>query len=130
MTNNNSPEKRQEIRLSAQETLFIEVDSGAEDSQPATQIIISNSVDISANGMQVVIDRSLPIGSIYRLCLQLSAPEQRLYLSAIVAWVRALADDEGFAVGMQVLESQGTDVLPWKEWVAKRYEQDGQDEPD
>lgn len=124
MTNNNSSEKRQEIRLTAQETLFIEVDSGVEGSQPTTQIIISNSVDISANGMQIVIDRSLPIGSIYRLCLQLNAPEQRLYLSAIVAWERVLADDEGFAVGMQVLESQGTDVLQWKEWVAKRCQQD------
>ena len=118
MNNNNDGEKRQELRLSAQETLFVEVDSGDEDS--STQIIISNSVDISANGMQVVIDRPLLVGSIHRLCLQLGDPEQRLYLTALIAWSRALIDDEGFAVGMQVLESQGTDVLQWKEWIAER----------
>jgi len=118
MNNNNDGEKRQELRLSAQETLFVEVDSGDKDS--STQIIISNSVDISANGMQVVIDRPLLVGSIHRLCLQLGDPEQRLYLTALIAWSRALIDDEGFAVGMQVLESQGTDVLQWKEWIAER----------
>lgn len=118
MNNNNDGEKRQELRLSAQETLFVEVDSGDEDS--STQIIISNSVDISANGMQVVIDRPLLVGSIHRLCLQLGDPDQRFYLTALIAWSRALTDDEGFAVGMQVLESQGTDVLRWKEWIAER----------
>ena len=117
MNNINDGEKRQELRLNAQETLFVEVDSGDQDS---TQIIISNSVDISANGMQVVIDRALLVGSIHRLCLQLGVPEQRLYLTAMIIWSRALGDDEGFAVGMQVLESQGTDVLQWKEWIAER----------
>lgn len=115
---NNNNEKRQELRLSAQETLFIEVDSG--DENTSTQILISNSVDISANGMQVVIDRPLFAGNIHRLCLQLSEPEQRLYLSALIVWSRALADDEGYAIGMQVLESQGTDVQLWKEWIAGR----------
>lgn len=118
MNNNNSDEKRQELRLNAQETLFIEVDSGDENAQP--QIIISNSVDISANGIQVVIDRPLFTGSIHRLCLQLGDSEQKLYLTALIAWSRLLTNDEGFAVGMQVLESQGTDVQRWKEWIAER----------
>lgn len=120
MTHNNDQEKRQELRLNAQETLFIEVDSGEENDSGQTQIIISNSVDISANGLQIVIDRPLQTGSIHRLCLQLGVPEQRLYLSAVVAWSRVLPDDDGYAIGVQVLESQGTDVQHWKEWVAAR----------
>lgn len=128
MKHNKSPEKRQELRLHAQETLFIEVDSGGGEQDALPQIIISNSADISANGLQAVIDRPLPVGSIYRLCLQLNNPEQRLYLSALVAWSRELTEDEGFAVGMQVLESQGTDILLWKEWIAARCEQDELDE--
>lgn len=118
MNPDNDNEKRQELRLSAQETLFIEVDSGEDGAQ--TQIVISSSVDISANGLQMIIDRPLLAGSIHRLCLQLDVPDAWLYLSAMVIWVRPLADDDGYAVGVQVMESQGTDIQQWKTWVAQR----------
>jgi hypothetical protein len=117
MTGHNHDEKRQELRLSAQETLYIEVDSGDDPSQ--IHIVISNSIDVSANGVQLSIDRPLIAGSIHRVCLQRGEQESRLYLSAEVMWSRALPD-EGWAVGLQILESDGTDVLGWKEWIAAR----------
>lgn len=116
MTDNN--EKRQELRLNSQETIFIEVDTGVDNEPP--QIVISNSVDISANGVHLEIDRPLVVGSIHRLCLQLVNPEQRLYVSAKVAWSRRLMVDEGFAIGLNVLESEGTDIQHWKTLIARR----------
>lgn len=118
MTQHKNDEKRQELRLSAHETLFIEVESGDEAMQ--AQIVISSSVDISANGVQLVIDRPLVAGSIHRVCLQLDEHAERLYLSAAVIWSRLLPDDEGWAIGLQMLESDGTDVKRWKEWIAAR----------
>lgn len=117
-------EKRQELRLSAQETLFIEVEAG-DDSRPAS-IVIGSSVDVSANGVQLVIDRPLQPGNIYRVCLQQASDNQRLYLSTLVIWSHLLPNDEGWAVGLQILESQGTDVQRWKEWVAQRCTTDEQ----
>jgi hypothetical protein len=117
-------EKRQELRLTTQETLYLEVEAGDE-TRPSS-IVIGSSVDVSANGVQLVIDRPLQSGNIYRACLQPATGNQRLYLSTLVIWSQALPDDEGWAIGLQVLESQGTDVQRWKEWVAQRCATDEQ----
>lgn len=111
-------EKRQELRLCAEETVFIEVESDEESEE--AQIVIGSSVDVSANGLQMVLDRPLLEGSIHRLCLQLG-DQRQWYLSAAVIWSRQLDDDEGHAVGLQVLESDGTDVQSWKTWIADRW---------
>jgi hypothetical protein len=113
----NKNEKRQELRLCAQEALFIEL--GSPDGAQPTQIVIGSSVDVSANGVKLVIDRSLQPGNIHRVCLQME-DDERLYLSATVIWSRALPDDDGWAIGLQVLESEGTDIQGWKQWVAQR----------
>ena len=111
-------EKRQELRLSAEETIFIEVDDGGLDETP--QIQISRSLDVSANGLQLVSDQPLCPGHIHRLCLQLVNPDRRFYLTAQVAWCRPL-DDDSYVLGLKLLESQGTDVHLWKAWIAERW---------
>ena len=51
----NNDEKRQETRLSAQETLFLELSlPNASDQSP--QVMICSTIDISANGVQVAMD--------------------------------------------------------------------------
>lgn len=114
-------EQRQELRLSAEETVFIEVDDGGLDEPPLIQI--SHSLDISANGVQLISDRPLEPGHIHRLCLQLVNPERRFYLTAQVAWCRPRPGDEGYILGLQLLESMGTDVQGWKAWIAERIGQ-------
>lgn len=112
---NHDTELRQEFRLSAQETVFIETAPDC--------IIISNSVDISANGLQIKIDQELPIGSIHQTSVQLDNPDFRLQLVTEVKWIKPAAEDDEFLIGLALFESEGTDIKQWKEMIAERCRQ-------
>ena len=58
----NSEEQRQEYRLSVSEAVYIELE--AEQDGDATRILLSRSTDLSANGLQVEVDRPLPAARI------------------------------------------------------------------
>ena len=116
---NNNEEKRQESRLPAQETLFLEL-AVANDTGVAPKILICNTVDISANGLQVMLDDTLPLHSIHQLGIELENPAQRFHLVAEVKWCRPHADG-GYLVGFALYESDDTDIEQWKQAVAARF---------
>lgn len=120
LPNNNH---RQEARVHSSETIFIEVEhhygAGGESS---SRLLICNSVDLSANGIQAHIDEDLPINAIYQLCVELTDSAERLFLVAQVKWLRAAKADEGsgYFVGLMIFESDDTDIERWKLHIADR----------
>lgn len=84
-----TPDQRQEYRLCAAETVYLELE--AEQDHERAKIVISRSTDLSANGLQVELDRPLPPGHIYPLCVQLQNPEVRFVLTGEVKWCRSAA---------------------------------------
>ncbi len=114
-------DKRQEHRLGTDETVFIEVASAQAGGEDTTSIVISYSIDISANGLQVIVDHELPCGGIYQICVQLEQPERRLHLIGEVKWSRLLEDDAGHLLGISLFESEDTDIQQWKEMIAERF---------
>ncbi|MBU2884395.1 PilZ domain-containing protein [Gilvimarinus agarilyticus] len=111
-----SPDQRQEYRLNASETVYLELEAG-QDNEPA-KIVISRSTDLSANGLQVELDRPLPAGHIYPLCIQLQNPEVRFVLTGEVKWCRSAVGR--YQVGIALFESDNTAIQAWKEEVARR----------
>ena len=110
-------DQRQEYRLSSSETVYIEVggEAGAE-----TAILLSHATDLSANGLQVVLDQLLPVGHIYSLCIQLIEPNVRFVLAGEVKWCRI--EDGRFRVGIALFESDDTAIVDWKQEMARRLE--------
>jgi len=117
----NVSDQRQEQRLGTEETVFIEVDSAAQNDKHNTLIVISHSVDISANGLQLILDEQLPNGSIYEVCVQLSDPERRLHMTAEVKWTQFVEEEGGYMTGLYLFESDDTDIQQWKEMIAERF---------
>ncbi len=115
------PDLRQEHRLGTNETVFIEVDSAAQDDEHDTSIAISHSIDISANGMQVVVDEEFSAGCIYQICVQLDNPLRRLHLIAEIKWCRYVEIESGFMIGLSLFESDDTDIQQWKEMIVERF---------
>lgn len=113
-------DQRQEYRLDAQETVFIELTSAEPGSEAPAVIVISNSIDISANGLRVITDRDLMLGSILRTCVQFKDSEERLLLVTEVKWSRPHDKDGEFIAGLSLFESEGTDIQKWKEMIALR----------
>lgn len=113
-------DQRQEYRLDSQETVFIELTSAEPGSDSPAVIVISNSIDISANGLRIITDRDLAIGSILRTCVQFKNSEHRLLLVTEVKWSRPHDKAGEFIAGLSLFESEGTDIQKWKEVIAER----------
>ena len=106
---------RLETRLNLQETVFIEII--ASDSNSAGNVIMCSSLDLSANGLQVIVDEEISMGTILRICIDLR-DEEPIFLVAEVKWQRPDEDSGGFRVGFLLFESDDTDIQRWKELVA------------
>ena len=118
----NNNELRQEYRLDTPLTVFIELIAATIDT-PAT-IVVSKSVDISANGLRVITDREMPIGSILSSCVQLNESGRRFMLSTEVKWSQTHLKTDEFLIGLALFESEDTDIQAWKEFIAEQFTQD------
>lgn len=113
--------QRQESRLTTEETVFIELTSAEPGVELPPDIVISNSVDLSANGLRVSVDRDLMLGSILRACVQFRDSPQRYLLVTEVKWCRPHERAGEFIAGLSLFESEGTDIQSWKEMIAERF---------
>jgi hypothetical protein len=109
-------EQRQEYRLATQLTVFIEL---GDEQDIAPTIMISRSLDISANGIRVITDRELLPGSILRSCIQTQDIAKRFVLVTEVRWVQPWQDTDEFLVGLALLDSESSNIQEWKEFIAQ-----------
>lgn len=110
--------RRSEFRLVDSATVFVEVRAASHDGTSPAEIIVCSGIDISANGLQVQIDRPLTVGSILRLGTDLGGSRPPLYVVGEVRWVRP--ENGLHAVGFALFDSDGTDIIAWKEFIAAR----------
>lgn len=118
VTDMQNNEQRQEYRLSISEAVYIELE--AEQGDDAARILLSRSTDLSANGLQVELDRSLPVGNIYPLCIQLYSPKVRYVLTGEIKWCRP--SNGRYLIGIALFESDDTAIVSWKEEIARRLQ--------
>lgn len=114
-------DQRQEHRLLFEDIIFIEVASADIDNNAPAAIVICNTLDVSANGLQVSMDRPLTVGGIHQIGVQLREPERRLYLTGQVKWCRTDEHVEGYMLGIALFESEETDIQAWKELIVERF---------
>jgi len=115
MVTSQEHEDRVDTRVEIEATIFIEI--LASDSNNASNVLICNSLDLSANGLQVVVDDEMPAGSIFRLCIDLKDADP-IFLVAGVKWQRPDPETEGFRIGFSRFESNDTDIERWKALVS------------
>jgi hypothetical protein len=111
-------EQRQEYRLNNQLTVIIELDSPA-DSEPT--LVVSTSIDISANGLRAISPQAVPTDNILRCCIRDAASDQQFLVVTEVKWCRAHGEHGDFLIGLSLFDSTGTDIVEWKEFIAQRY---------
>ncbi|MET0355551.1 MAG: PilZ domain-containing protein [Cellvibrio sp.] len=114
-------DQRQEYRLETQLTVFLELG----DEQNSTPVIvISRSLDISANGLRIITDRELIPGSILRSCVQTQDLDKRFMLITEVKWLQPWQNTDEFLVGLALFESEDSNIQEWKEFIAQQCEED------
>lgn len=115
MTTSRENDHRLEARLETEQTIFIEV--VASSNRAPGDVVMCNSLDVSANGLQVIVDEELAPSSIFRLCID-PKDQDPLFLVGEVKWARPDPDGGGYRLGFLLFESDDTDIQRWKEMVA------------
>ncbi len=114
MTTIDTSNQRLEPRILSEITIFVETYSSPSGEEQSANIVISKTIDLSANGVQVVMDHPIPIGSILQLCVDFGGDPIRYHLIGEVRWVRKTQSNRHFLVGFQLLDSDGCQIEDWK----------------
>jgi hypothetical protein len=112
-------EKRSELRLEDEVAVMVETCSSPDGKEQPTKIVISRTVDVSANGIQVVMDRPLSLKSMLQLCVEVGH-DRRFFLTGEVMWVMETEESKRYLTGFQLLVSEQTDILGWKTYIYER----------
>lgn len=111
-------EQRMNYRLGGSESFFIEYQNTGP--QEPSKMLLCHSVDLSANGLKVRVGKDLPINAIYAISVETDALEAPLTLAGQVRWRSPIADSDEYFYGIELLESDDTDIAQWKLYVAKQ----------
>jgi len=110
-------DRREESRLNRSAMLFVETVSAAPGSHEGPVVIACTTLDFSANGLQVQMDKALTAGAIHQMTLELPNSE-RFELTGEVRWVRVSSTGSGYVAGIMLFNSEGTEIIDWKLAIA------------
>tara|TARA_R110001592_G_scaffold138511_8_gene357835 strand:- start:8640 stop:9023 length:384 start_codon:yes stop_codon:yes gene_type:complete len=109
----NVDEKREEARLNIAASIFIETVSSEPDSNQEAQVEECECVDLSANGLQVLVPNALSQGAIHTIIIEIDNNDSMVYrLTAEVKWVKPYKSE--FLTGLMLYDSDGTEIIDWK----------------
>jgi hypothetical protein len=110
--------KRAELRVCKEMAVFVETYSSPAGEARSPNIVVSKTVDVSANGLQIVMDKPAAPGSILQVCVEFIGEPTHYHLTGEVKWVAKIGREKDFLVGFLLIESAQTDIEPWKHRVA------------
>ncbi len=114
----NVDEKREEARINISANIFIETVSPEPGSTIEPVIVECECVDLSANGLQVIVPEPLVSGAIHTLIIDIHNDPKIYRLIAEVKWVKPYKSD--FLTGLMLYDSEGTQIVDWK-FMMSRY---------
>ena len=111
----NNTDQRQEYRLDNQLTVIIELDS-SDTGEPT--LVVSKSLDISANGLRAIAHEAVATDIILRCCIRDERNDRQFLLVSEVKWCRPHSEGD-YLIGLSLFDSDGTDIVKWKEYIAQ-----------
>lgn len=112
----NNNDQRQEYRLDNQLTVIIELGAFA-NGEPI--LVVSKSLDISANGLRVIAHEEIATDIILRCCIRDNGSDRQFLLVTEVKWCRPHEGEGDYLIGLSLFDSDGTDIVKWKEFIAQ-----------
>ncbi len=110
-------ERREEARLNLGAEIYIETVAQEPGENKPPVVLKCESVDLSANGLQVFVDEALVEGAIHSLFIEFDTQQKPFKLTAEVRWVKP--HPKGYLIGLSLYDSDGTEIIDWKFMMAK-----------
>lgn len=109
-------ERREEVRLALGAEIYLEKVAAEPGSGELTEVLRCEALDVSANGLQVLLDSPLTVGAIHTLIVEIYRSEASFKLIAEVKWQERC--NEGYHVGLVLFDSEGSAIVDWKLAIA------------
>ena len=120
----NRPEdRRSEYRMDNKTVIFVEVCSASPEHNNKTDVILCTSLDISPSGIQVQMDKEVPMGSIIRLCADFGNERDPIYLIGETRWIKT--EEDLFNIGFELLDAENSDISEWQDLVQEKLQNNG-----
>lgn len=107
-------DQRKNKRFTSEGSLQSEVIVSEDCPELAGQNIPCESINISAEGIQISLKDHVPVGT--KLDLWVSIPKSKqktFHLIASVCWIKLTKDESGYRSGLDVMESDINDLQNW-----------------
>jgi len=117
-----STDRRNHPRLARDEKVVIQVVSSASDPSLTGLTVKCSTVDLSAQGLRVKLDKHVPEGYRLELFLQVTGHSRRFFLAGEIKWSREVEGEEGgYLTGIELVDAPETDLSDW----VKQFDGDG-----
>jgi hypothetical protein len=118
--NSLNDERRRAPRADISDTLFIESISSSRVTSIGSDLKTCNTVNVSACGMQVILDFEVLVDSEVALWI-IREDAERILVSGIVRWTNRMQGEDQFLVGIEI---QNEDADAMESWVHGRRQED------
>lgn len=110
-------ERRAIHRWLRRESASVQVMQPASDGSYSPRVLAVQTADVSLRGMRLLANQALEAGYFFDVCVELRGHPQRFLLTGEIRWCRPLAAGEGFEIGLEIHEGEGTDYQYWAERI-------------
>lgn len=111
----NHDERRRAPRSDIQDTLFIKSISSSQVTSFSSDFKTCNTINVSAYGMQVVLDFEVLVDSEIALWIVQDDTEERTLVNGTVRWTSKTVGDHKYLVGIELNEDSVPAVESWLE---------------
>ena len=112
-------DNRERMRLPVEYRVFVEVVSAQPGSDGEADIAVCQTLDVSATGLKVALDRQLTTGAILQIGVEPPGAADTFYLTGEVRWCRhTRSDDVQWYAGFELLNAADSDIERWERLVS------------
>lgn len=114
-------ERRADERFEKAEELSLKIVFSSENPGLLGKTLDGATVDVSASGMRILLNREIKIDSVLDVWVTLHEQNKKYFLTGNVRWCRENTEGEGFHVGLVLRERTDTvtDLASWQESFRK-----------
>ena len=117
--------KREHNRLPLESRVYIELEAPAAGSGRESTILICQTLDVSARGLQLAVEEALTEGAFLQIGIEppVDAGEETLYLVGQVCWCRPAESGElPWLAGFALLPASESDLERWETLIHARQD--------
>ena len=117
-----SDEHRTATRLLRKESVSIQILRPCIDASCPAEVVASETVDISRQGLRLLLPEPLEADRIFDICVKLKDDPKRYLLTGETRWCRYNRERRGHEVEIVILDAEETDFNAWSESIEQQVD--------